>query len=60
MNVYLTTKTIQIKPYTIFNSHQLGLEVERPERNTTFSLYSLFYAIKETFKSVCVFSGSIY
>ena len=29
--VYLMTKTIQIKPYTICSSHQLGLEVERPE-----------------------------
>ena len=26
--VYLTTKTIEIKPDTICSSHQLGLEVE--------------------------------
>ena len=25
---------------------QLGLEVERPERSTTFSFFGLFYAIK--------------
>ena len=37
--VYLTTKTIQIEPYTICSSHQLGLEVERPERSTTFSFF---------------------
>ena len=28
---------------------QLGLEVERPERSTTFSFFSLFYTIKEIF-----------
>ena len=36
----LTTKTIEIKPYTICSSHQLGLEVEsRVER------YILLFAI---------------
>ena len=35
--VYLTTTTNQIKPYTICSSYQLGFEVKRPERSTTFS-----------------------
>ena len=43
MVVYLTTKTIQIKPYTIRSSHQLGLEVERPERSTTFSFFAILH-----------------
>ena len=45
--VYLTTKMIEIKLYTICSLHQLGLEVERPERSTTFSFFALFYMIKE-------------
>ena len=40
-------KMIQIKPYTICSSHKFGLEVERPERSTTFSYFSLFFTIKE-------------
>ena len=48
--VYHTTKTIQIKPCTICSSHQLGLEVERPEWSTTFFFFlSLFHTIKEIF-----------
>ena len=47
--VYLTTARIQIKPYTICSSLQLGSEVERPERSTTFSFFLLFYTIKEIF-----------
>ena len=39
---YLKLLTIQIKPYTICSSHQLGFEVERPERSTTFSLSRYF------------------
>ena len=31
--VYATTKTIQIKAYTVLSSNQLGLEVERPKRS---------------------------
>ena len=34
--VYIRTKMIQTKPYTICSSHQLGLEVERPEWRTSF------------------------
>ena len=50
MVVYHTTKKIQIKLYTICSSHQLGLEVERPEWSTTLILlFSLFYTIKEIF-----------
>ena len=41
--VYLITKTIEIKPYTICSSHQLGIEVERLERSTMYTL--LFFAI---------------
>ena len=44
--VYLTTKMIQIKLYTICSSHQLGLEVERPEWSTIFFIFLLFYMIK--------------
>ena len=47
--VYHTSKTIQIKPYTICSSHQMGLEVERPGCSITFSFFSLFYTIKEIF-----------
>ena len=39
--ISLTTKTILIKPYTICSSHQLGLEVERPEWSTTFSFFAI-------------------
>ena len=35
--VYLKTKTIQIKLYTIYSSHQLGLEGKRLERNREHS-----------------------
>ena len=41
--VYLTTKIIQIKSYTICSSHQLGLEVERPEQSTTFSFFAILH-----------------
>ena len=41
--VYLTTTTIQIKPYTIYSSQQLGLEVER------YILLFRFYTIKRLF-----------
>ena len=34
---YLKTKTIQIKLYTIYSSHQLGLEGKRLERNREHS-----------------------
>ena len=37
--VYLTTKTIQTKLYTICSSHQLGLEVERSVGSTRFSFF---------------------
>ena len=40
---YLTTTTIQIKPNIICNSHQLGLEVGRPERSTTFSFSAILH-----------------
>ena len=50
--VYLTTKTIEIKPYTIC----LGLEVERPEPSTAFSFFRYF----TRYKKYLMFSGSIY
>ena len=33
------TKMVQLKPYTISNAHQLGLQVERPEWSTTVSFF---------------------
>ena len=41
-DVYLTTKTIQIKPYTKCSVHQLGLDV-----GALHLLFSLFYTIKK-------------
>ena len=34
--------TIEIKLYTICSSHQLGFEVEKPERCPTFSPFRYF------------------
>ena len=33
------TKMIQLKPYTISNAHQLGLQVGRPEWSATVSFF---------------------
>ena len=55
--VYLTTKTIQIKPCTIFSSNQLGLEVERPERSTKFSFFAILHDIRNIFSFYVIFQA---
>ena len=37
--VYLMTKLIQIQLYTIYSSHQLGLELKDQGESTTFSFF---------------------
>ena len=53
------TKTIEIEPYTICSSHQLGLEVERPEQSTAFSIFRSFtfpfFAILHDKRNIIIF-----
>ena len=57
----LTIKTIQINSYTICSSHQLGLEVERPERSTTIFFFRFFLFTDNFFiVFLAIFSVSIY
>ena len=56
--VYLLTKMIQIKRYTICSFNQLGLEVERPEWRTTFSFFAILHNKRNIFSFYAIFPGS--
>ena len=55
------TKTIQIEAYKICSSHQLGLEVERPDCGALYSpFFDILHINRNIFSFYANFSGSIY
>ena len=61
--VYITTKSMQVKQYTMWGSHQLGLEVEKPEKSTKFSFFAILHNKSTEWKTYCfyaIFSANIY
>ena len=58
--VYLTTKSIQIKPYAICSSHQLGLEVKDQSGALHSPFFNMLHDKRNTLSFKLIFSASIY